>query len=50
MAETLLEQVRSSLASAARHTPGGDATPAVILWTDADGQWKRLVELLRAYF
>ena len=47
MAETLLEQVQSSLASAARHNPGDVAPPVVILWTDADGQWKPLVELLR---
>ena len=47
MAETLLEQVQSSLAGAAQHNPGNVAPPAAILWTDADGQWKPLVRLLR---
>ena len=47
MAETLLEQVRSSLADTARHTPGDAAPPVIILWTDVDGQWKTLIELLR---
>jgi len=42
----LIEAVRTSLAHAARHNPGDAAPPTAILWTDADGQWRPLVELL----
>jgi hypothetical protein len=44
---TLLEAVRESLAQAARYNPGDVVAPAAVLWTDADGQWRRLVEKLR---
>lgn len=44
---TLLEAVRASLIETARHNPGDATAPASILWTDSDGQWKPLVELLR---
>ncbi len=44
---TLLEAVRISLSHAARYDPGDVAAPAVVLWTDADGQWLALVEHLR---
>ena len=47
MGTTLLEAVRASLAATARHNPGDAAPPAAILWTDADGQWHPLVDLLR---
>ena len=44
---TLLEAVRASLAHAARYNPGDVVTPAAVLWTDADGQWRPVVEQLR---
>jgi len=44
---TLLEAVRSSLARAARYNPGDVVAPAALLWTDAEGQWRPLVEQLR---
>lgn len=44
---TLLEAIRVSLARAARYNPGDVVAPAVVLWTDADGQWRPLVEQLR---
>ncbi|MGI6418745.1 MAG: BREX-1 system phosphatase PglZ type B [Thermoguttaceae bacterium] len=44
---TLLEAVRSSLAHAARYNPGDVVAPAAVLWTDADGQWRPIVEQLR---
>lgn len=44
---TLLEAVRESLLAAARYNPGDMVAPVAILWTDADGQWQPLVELLR---
>ncbi|MCK4546932.1 MAG: BREX-1 system phosphatase PglZ type B [Candidatus Eisenbacteria sp.] len=47
-ATTLLEAVRASLAHAARHNPGDVVAPAAILWADADGQWRPVVEQLRA--
>ncbi len=45
---TLLEAVRASLAHAARYNPGDVVAPAAVLWTDADGQWRPVVEHLRA--
>jgi len=45
---TLLEAVRASLAHAARYNPGDVVEPAAVLWTDADGQWRPVVEQLRA--
>ena len=44
---TLLEAVRASLAKAGRYNPGDAVSPAVVLWTDADGQWRPIVETLR---
>ena len=44
---TLLEAVRASLAHAARYNPGDMVAPAAVLWTDADGQWRPVVEQLR---
>jgi hypothetical protein len=44
---TLLEAVRASLAQTARHNPGDVVGPAAVLWTDADGQWRPVVEQLR---
>jgi len=44
---TLLEAVRASLGHAARFNPGDVVAPAAVLWTDADGQWRPVVEQLR---
>ena len=44
---TLLEAVRASLAKAGRYNPGDAVSPAAVLWTDADGQWRPVVEQLR---
>jgi hypothetical protein len=44
---TLLEALRASLAHAARYNPGDVIRPAAVLWTDADGQWRPVVEQLR---
>jgi hypothetical protein len=44
---TLLEALRASLAHAARYNPGDVVAPAAVLWTDADGQWRPVVEQLR---
>lgn len=44
---TLLEAVQQSLAQAGRFYSGDAVAPAVILWTDADGQWQPLVNKLR---
>lgn len=46
---TLLEAVRQSLFRAGRYDPGAVVSPAVILWTDADGQWQPLVFQLRSF-
>ena len=46
-ASTLLEAVRASLADAARYNPGDVVVPAAVLWTDADNQWRPVVEQLR---
>ncbi len=47
-AGTLLEAVRTSLAHAGRYNAGDVVAPAAVLWTDADGQWRPVVEQLRA--
>lgn len=44
---TLLEVIRVSLAHAARYNPGDLVTPAAVLWSDADGHWRPVVERLR---
>jgi hypothetical protein len=46
-ARTLLEAVRASLAHATRYNPGDVVAPVAVLWTDADGQWRPVVEQLR---
>ena len=46
-ASTLLETVRTALAHAGRYNPGDVVRPAAVLWTDADGQWRPVVEQLR---
>lgn len=46
-ATTLLEAVRASLVHTARYNPGDVVAPAAVLWTDADGQWRPVVEQLR---
>jgi hypothetical protein len=42
---TILDALIASLSSAIR-TPDGVAEPVVLLWTDADGQWRPLVQPL----
>ena len=44
---TVLEATRESLSRAARHNPGDVVAPAAVLWTDADGQWRSVVDKLR---
>jgi hypothetical protein len=44
---TLLEAVLASLMHTARYNPGDVVAPAAVLWTDADGQWRPVVEQLR---
>lgn len=44
---TLLEAVLKSLLHAAQHNPGDTVAPVAVLWTDADGQWRPVVEQLR---
>ena len=44
---TLLEAVEASLLAATRHHAGVEAQPAVVLWTDADGQWGPVVKKLQ---
>ncbi len=46
-AATLLEAVQASLARVARYDAGDVVAPAAVLWTDADGQWRPVVERLR---
>src|SRR5271157_1175824 len=43
---TLLEAVKASLACAGRYNPGDVVAPAAVLWTDADSQWRPVVEHL----
>jgi len=45
--QTLIEAVQASF-SASLKTPEGVAEPAVLLWTDTDGQWKGLLPALSA--
>lgn len=45
--ETLLEAIQVSLTHAARYNPGDVVAPTAMLWTDADGQWRPVVEQLR---
>jgi hypothetical protein len=44
---TLVEAVRASLSHAVRYNPGDVITPAAVLWTDADGQWRPVIDQLR---
>jgi hypothetical protein len=43
---TLLQAVCASLANAERYSPGDVVAPAAVLWNDADGQWRPLVQQL----
>ncbi|MBI1919694.1 MAG: BREX-1 system phosphatase PglZ type B [Geobacter sp.] len=45
--KTLIEALQASLAVSLR-TPEGVAEPAVLLWTDTDGQWQGLLPALSA--
>jgi hypothetical protein len=45
-AGTLIDRLVESIVQVARHQPGEVPAPAAILWTDADGQCKSLVEQL----
>lgn len=44
---TLLDALIQSLRDAARHQPGVEEPAAAILWTDAKGEWRPLLSLLR---
>jgi hypothetical protein len=44
---TLLDAVEESLAAAGRFNRDDAAAPMAILWTDGDGQWRPIVDLLR---
>src|SRR4030042_2796268 len=44
---TLLEAIHASLADSARYNPGDAVAPVSVVWTDADGQWRPVVEQLR---
>ena len=43
--KTLLDTLQASMAAALR-APDGVAEPAALLWTDADGQWRPLIQTL----
>jgi hypothetical protein len=43
--ENLIDALQASFAASLR-TPDGVSEPAVLLWTDADGQWKPLISTL----
>lgn len=45
--ETFIDLLRESMGKALQ-TPDGVAEPAALLWTDADGQWRPLVQTLQA--
>jgi hypothetical protein len=44
--QTLLDALRDSFAASLR-APDGVAEPVVLIWTDADGQWKPLIPALK---
>jgi len=44
--ETLIDALQASFTAALR-TPDGVGAPVVLLWTDADGQWKPLLSALQ---
>lgn len=44
---TLLEAARTSIGQAGLYNPGDVVAPAAVLWADADGQWRPVVEQLR---
>lgn len=46
-APTLIEAVQASLARASRYNSGDVVAPVAVLWTDADGHWRPVVEHLR---
>ena len=43
--KTLLDALQASMAAALR-APDGVSEPAALLWTDADGQWRPLIQTL----
>ncbi len=45
---TLLEAIEESLAAAGRFNRDDATAPVAILWTDGDGQWRPIVDLLRS--
>ncbi len=46
-AETLIDALQESFTAALLRTPDGVGAPVVLLWTDADGQWRPLLSALR---
>jgi hypothetical protein len=48
MTETVLDRVLDSLRSAGNISRAYQVRPAAMLWTDHEGQWRRLAERLRA--
>ena len=43
--KTLLDALQASMAAALR-APDGVAEPSALLWTDADGQWRPMIQTL----
>src|ERR1700722_15147515 len=46
-AKTLIEAVKESLTAAGGYNSGDAVPPTAILWADADGEWRPIVEKLR---
>jgi hypothetical protein len=46
-AKTFIEAVKESLTAAGGYNSGDAVPPAAILWADADGEWRPIVEKLR---
>jgi hypothetical protein len=46
-AKTFIEAVKESLTAASGYNSGDAVAPAAILWADADGEWRPIVEKLR---
>ncbi len=44
---TFIESLRDSLLSATHYNDGDSVAPAVVLWTDADGEWMPLIPQLK---
>lgn len=47
-ADTLLLHVTKALTNAAQHDPATEEAPVAILWTDPEGEWRSLVNLLQS--